>query len=970
MTVNGLDESKELKEFREALALFDINDELENQMFRVLASVLHIGNITFKDDGEGCVLDGPDAEHELKVTAELLGLKTEDLLFALNKKEIKMRNEIINKPLLANQSRNQADALAKHLYSVLFDWLVGQLNCCTHAESYKQFIGVLDIFGFEVFKQNNLEQFLINFANEKLQQFFNHQIFKLEQVIYEQEKIDWTIIEFKDNQECLDLIEQKRPPGIISILDEESKFPRATDKTFLEKLELNLSKHVNFEKPKLAHGKFIVKHFAGDVDYEVEGWREKNRDELPEHMLRVLSNSSNMFTSILYSTEDVPDPKGVTGKSPIARRGGNNSEGNSPAEIKLDLGAKSPRGGSGGARSPRGAAGTASKKGASKVTLGTQFKTQLQDMMDLLGSTEPYFIRCVKSNPQKICNTFDDKLIYDQLLYAGMLETIRIRRLGYPIRWTHEDFFKRFRVISPHVAQTKNYRDCAEALAKTLDMNMPHGAQVGLTKMFLKQEIANVLEDRRNHALEHIIVKLQQWWKMVSARGHFVEMRVNTLLIQQWDRMIFPRKRFVQSRKSAFLIQRWWRMLGGKKKLAELREKKRREEEEKRKKEEAARLARIKKVGEEQVKKEEELKRKLEAEQDEEERKKIEALLAGGDADKKEEEEETKKKKKKKKKKRLSRTGSIMMDRNEVLEVPINVDGKITVGLGWKRAKKVDLDASCLMFRYQKHIDDVYKYKPKSKDGAVVHRVGWGGILNVISSSGGEGSDNHQIDVNLKRLSKKVNTLIFIVTLFTAGATFSEVEDSYVRLIDSNSYAEYCRYTIESSGKETAKIMCKLFRYGYTAWRLKAIGHPSQGRLYKHMIGRVNPFLDSQPPKRNLQITIHMAKITDLHQKRSKGGVINTYCETRFDLDSSKTKIAKKTLEPTWNTTHIVAGCASTIEITLMQKRGFAKQSFLARLVIELEKGKSISMKEEWLDFAEEDTAQCKGQMKISIIEN
>mmetsp|Transcript_7888 Transcript_7888/g.13279 ORF Transcript_7888/g.13279 Transcript_7888/m.13279 type:complete len:1294 (-) Transcript_7888:21-3902(-) len=969
--IEGTDDAQEFHENLEAMDGLNFSPDEKRSILQICAAILHLGNIRFvpNSDGTGSVIENEDA---LEISSQLLGVRSDMLRenFISRRFQSKGRSSAYCVPLEPEKAKDGRDSLCQTMFAFMFDWIVSKINSVLSAACNNQRttrIGVLDIFGFEVFKQNNLEQFLINFANEKLQQFFNHQIFKLEQVIYEQEKIDWTIIEFKDNQECLDLIEQKRPPGIISILDEESKFPRATDKTFLEKLELNLSKHVNFEKPKLAHGKFIVKHFAGDVDYEVEGWREKNRDELPEHMLRVLSNSSNMFTSILYSTEDVPDPKGVTGKSPIARRGGNNSEGNSPAEIKLDLGAKSPRGGSGGARSPRGAAGTASKKGASKVTLGTQFKTQLQDMMDLLGSTEPYFIRCVKSNPQKICNTFDDKLIYDQLLYAGMLETIRIRRLGYPIRWTHEDFFKRFRVISPHVAQTKNYRDCAEALAKTLDMNMPHGAQVGLTKMFLKQEIANVLEDRRNHALEHIIVKLQQWWKMVSARGHFVEMRVNTLLIQQWDRMIFPRKRFVQSRKSAFLIQRWWRMLGGKKKLAELREKKRREEEEKRKKEEAARLARIKKVGEEQVKKEEELKRKLEAEQDEEERERIRALLAG--EEKKEETEEKVKKKKKKKKKELSRTGSIMMDRNEVLEVPINVDGKMTVGLGWKQKKKFDMDASCLMFRYKKHIDDCYKFKPRSKDGAVIHKVGWSGTLSMISSIGGEGSDNHQIDVNLKKLSNKTNTLIFIVTLFTNGATFSEIEDSYVRLIDSSSKKEYCRYTIESSGKETAKIMCKLYRYGYTAWRLKAIGHPSQGRLYKHMISRVNPFLDPQPPKKRFKITIHMAKITNVNERRLKNGVLNTYCETRFDLASAKTKIAKKTLNPTWNTTHEVDGCASTIEITLMHKKGFSKQGFLARCVIEIEEGKKTNVSEEWFDFAEEDTAECGGQIKLSVVE-
>jgi len=310
------------------------------------------------------------------------------------------------------------------------------------------------------------------------------------------------------------------------------------------------------------------------------------------------------------------------------------------------------------------------------------------------------------------------------------------------------------------------------------------------------------------------------------------------------------------------------------------------------------------------------------------------------------------------------------MDRNEVLEVPINVDGKMTVGLGWRQRKKFDMDASCLMFRYRQHIDDCYKFKPRSKDGAVIHKVGWSGSLSLISSIGGEGADNHQIEVNLKKLSTKINTLVFVVTLFTQGATFTDVEDSYVRLIDASSKAEYCRYTIDSSGKETAKIMCKLYRYGYTAWRLKAIGQASQGRLYKHMISRVNPFLDPQPPKKRFKITIHKANINNVNQRRTKrdGDSLNTYCETRYDLSSSKTKIAKKTNNPVWNTAHDVEGCATTIEITLMQKRGFAKTGFLARCVVELEDDK-IGKPEEWFDFAEEDTAQCSGQIQLSIMQ-
>jgi stress response protein SCP2 len=872
-------------------------------------------------------------EKELEITAELLGVQPKDLFFAISTKEIKLRTEIIHKPLAPEQARDQCDALAKHLYSVLFDWLVSQLNACTHADTYTSFIGVLDIFGFEVFIKNSLEQFLINFANEKLQQFFNHQIFKLEQKIYEEEKIDWTVIEFKDNQECLDLIEQRRPPGIIAILDEESRFPRATDETYIQKMTDNLKTHKYYDVPRLAKSKFIVKHFAGEVDYDVTGWLDKNKDELPPHLLKVLGSSENMFVAILYSPEDLPDPTGATGKSPMARRGGKtekSADGPAPSNITLDLSAK-PKGG------PRGAAAAGAspdqKKAANKETLGTQFKNQLQDLMDLLGKTEPYFIRCVKPNPEKVPNNFNRDLIYNQLLYAGMLETIRIRRMGYPIRWLHDDFFKRFRVICPHIAPSRDSKTSANQLAEALKINMPFGGQIGLTKVFLKQEIANELEDRRNHALTHIIKLLQQWWRVVFERAQYLEYRSGTLQIQHWWRMANKRRKFVRNRKASIETQSWWRMIRAKKQLAILREKKRIEEEERRRREEEERLARIKKYGEEQVRREEELKAKLAAEQDDAEREKIRALLAG-EPEKPDEEEGGPKKRKKKKRKtkdtRLSRTGSIMMDRNEIIEVPINVDGKMTVGLGWK-GKKFEMDASCLMFRYRLHSDDVYKFKPRSKDGAVIHRVGWGGSLSMISSIGGEGSDIHQIDVNLKKLSNKINTLIFVVTLFTPGATFAEIEDAYCRLIDSSTKKEYCRYTIEASGKETAKIMCKLYRYGYTAWRLKAIGHPSQGRLYKHMISRVNPFLDAQPQKRRFSITIHKAKIQDNNKRRvysnkTGGSSLNIFCETRFDLDAQKTRVVKKSSKPVWNATHEVEGCAATIEITLKHKKGFNKE--------------------------------------------
>mmetsp|Transcript_23950 Transcript_23950/g.40168 ORF Transcript_23950/g.40168 Transcript_23950/m.40168 type:complete len:863 (-) Transcript_23950:420-3008(-) len=615
LTVDGVDESESLQEFRDALKLFDISPELEDKMFRILASVLHLGNVNFKGDDKADWANA-DSEQQAKNIANLLGIKFEAIKFGLLNKKIKMRNEIIDKPLNAEQCREQADALAKHLYSLLFDWLVSQLNVCTHAEEFKSFIGVLDIFGFELFQKNSLEQFLINYANEKLQQFFNHQIFKLEQRIYEEEQIDWTVIEFVDNQECLDLIEQRRPPGILSILDEESKFPKATDETFIQKLHGNYEgKHQSYDKPRLARGKFITKHYAGAVEYDVAGWRDKNKDELPEHLVELVRKSSTKFIAILYSPE---------GK-----------EGEAPAE-------------------------TDDKKTAGKQTLGGFFKQQLTDLMTMLHETQPYFIRCIKPNMEKVSEKFDEQLVYNQLLYAGMLETIRIRRLGYPIRWNHLDFFKRFRVIVPALAgDLSKSKETATALMVALGVKMPMQAQIGLTKAFLKQELANELEDRRNVALTDIIKKIQVWWRMMNIRTDYCAKKEKSVVVQKWWRAAHTRKIFKKKLAGTIAVQRWWRMVAARKQYKKLLEKKRKEEEERRIREEKEREERIKKMGKDKVEAEEAAAREVEAQQKEAEMEKLRALASGEismfdepaappPSEEKPPEEEKKKKKKKK----------------------------------------------------------------------------------------------------------------------------------------------------------------------------------------------------------------------------------------------------------------------------------------------------------------------------------
>ena len=941
--------------------MFEVQGEVRDDIYRVVAAVLWLGNVEYKVlPGDKSAIKEGEPEQALKNACELLSVDYEKFLWGLTNKKIKAMREIINKPLSASDAKDMTDAVAKHIYSVLFEWLVSVLNSCTAADDYTSFIGVLDIFGFEVFELNSFEQFLINYTNERLQQFFNHYIFKLEQAEYEKEQIDWTVIEFKDNQDTLDLIENKRPPGIISLLDEESKFPRATDDSLIEKLHNNLEKNPLYGKPRLAKRKFSVKHYAGEVTYEVSGWRDRNRDELPPLLVEALQASTNQFMAILFADDD--EDKLIPILRQREKTGTAFDDEGSPKPAKRMSFAR------GGAMrvSKAGQNKSSSKTGAeqgsaaSKVTLATQFKQQLLDLMTMLGSTDPFFIRCIKPNEHKAHNDFDQELIYNQLLYAGMLETIRIRRMGYPIRYIHRDFFKRFCVICPEVAPSSDFKHCSTQLAKALGLDIPMECQIGLTKVVLKQHTANDLEDRRAIALTSTILKMQNWWRFIFARKDFKEKRENAILCQAWWRFAFARKGFLLRRRGASKIGAWYRMCLAIKQRKKLEEKKRKEEEERRRKEEEKRKKRIEKFGLEQVMAEEEAARKGEIE-------KLRQLAESA---------QPKEKKKKKKKPKLARVSSIKMEKMEEIEVPINVDSRIVLGLGWK-GNQVGLDASVLMFRYQQHRDDVYYYKPRSNDSSIIHRGGYTGMVRRGQVEGEKEVDAEQIEINLSKVTTKTNTILVVVTVFDGD--FSKTTDAYIRLMDYTSGHEYARFTLADAGNETARIMCKLMRQGHTRWRLKALGEPSQGRVFKHMISRVKPFLDIEPPKKKLYITIQEGQFK-LRQSESKRRPQKSYkqlalqAEVYFDVNKEKTKPIKcspdKTMKPNWQQQKSLSGHANYVEVAVLNSRGrLAGSQFLGRIVIDLDERGNEG--EDWFDIERPDEGvrgmtYVEGKIKLS----
>jgi len=323
--------------------------------------------------------------------------------------------------------------------------------------------------------------------------------------------------------------------------------------------------------------------------------------------------------------------------------------------------------------------------------------------------------------------------------------------------------------------------------------------------------------------------------------------------------------------------------------------------------------------------------------------------------------------------------------------VPINVDGKIILGLGWKKSEW-ELDVSILLFRYTTHREDVYFFKPRSRDGAVIHKAGWEGRKGYSRFG-----DREQIEIDLVKMSAKTNAVIIVATVFESKGNFSSVQDAYVRLFDKSTEHEYCHYPLEQSKSktETAKIVCKLFRQGFTRWRIKAIGEGTEGRVYKHMIPKVTPFLDEEPARKKLKVTVHEAKF-DIHYPddkkpgRRQKGTFQSFCYIRYDIREEKTKYVKEanvpqdgeTLHPIYATTKTMQGESSALEITIMHAKKLGSESLLGRCIIDWKKDPNDKKKkesplrnEEWLDLEKIDAEWAKGvtyitgQVKVSVEE-
>eukprot|EP00049_Salpingoeca_infusionum_P025924 m.22679 g.22679 ORF g.22679 m.22679 type:complete len:2193 (-) comp8407_c0_seq1:205-6783(-) len=499
MTLPGVDDVEEWGDIRRAMKVLSFSDDDQWNLFRLVAACLHLGNVEFEESEVGGMNSSEVSNDDaVEDACKLLRCDPEGLSDALTTATNVTRGETIVKPLSAEGAVDVRDAFVKQVYGRAFIWIVDKINQAIYQDSGakgRTSIGVLDIFGFENFTVNSFEQLCINFCNENLQQFFVQHIFKLEQIEYDKEGINWSKIEFKDNQPVLDMIAEK-PLNILALVDEEAKFPKGTDSSMLGKLHGQHAKNDLYLKPRSGHDPtFGIAHFAGNVFYTSDGFLEKNRDTFSTDIVGVISDSENEFLVSLFE-----------------------------ADVKAGSETRSKR-----------------------QTLAGQFKRSLDALMKTLNACSPYFVRCVKPNEIKQPGVFDRLLCTRQLRYSGMMETIRIRRAGYPIRHTFAEFLTRYRLFNPSISPPGTSDDKANAVTLARECLGPEESsdwQVGATKIFLKDAHDQKLEDERDSVFTDKAVALQRLLRGAFARSRFNKMKQAMVVVQARLRTYLAKQRF------------------------------------------------------------------------------------------------------------------------------------------------------------------------------------------------------------------------------------------------------------------------------------------------------------------------------------------------------------------------------------------------------------------------------------------
>lgn len=481
--IAGISDADEWNTLIEAFHVMGFSEEEQRSVLRTVAAVLLLGNITVMKESSRA--DQATLTQEARTHAEkacqLLGISLEPFIQGLLHPKVKAGREWVEKVQTPEQVRSALDALSKGIYERGFGDLVNRINRQLDSSDMgaddSHFIGVLDIAGFEIFDNNSFEQLCINYTNEKLQQFFNHHMFVLEQEEYAREQIEWKFIDFgKDLQPTIDLIELPNPIGIFSCLDEDSVMPKATDKSFTEKMHsLWERKTPKYNASRLNQG-FVLTHYAAEVEYSTEGWLEKNKDPLNDNITRLLATSNDRHVAALFADCTDQDEDSGASRSRV-------------------------------------------KKGLFR-TVAQRHKEQLSSLMNQLHSTHPHFVRCILPNHKKKSKQFSAPLVLDQLRCNGVLEGIRIARTGFPNRLPFAEFRQRYEVLCRNMP--KGYLEGQSAAQVMLEkLNLDQAVyRVGLTKVFFRAGVLAELEERRDTLIREIMSKFQS-----VARG-FTQRRI------------------------------------------------------------------------------------------------------------------------------------------------------------------------------------------------------------------------------------------------------------------------------------------------------------------------------------------------------------------------------------------------------------------------------------------------------------
>ncbi|EGD75756.1 hypothetical protein PTSG_07873 [Salpingoeca rosetta] len=494
-TVKRINDKADFKAAVQAMKRIGFSDDTRSTIWHIVAAILHLGNVTFADNGDTCK---PVNEQIVNRVALLLDTSPGTVVEALTNRVVAARGEVVVKPLTKTEATHARDALAKAMYDRTFTHIVKTINDAIEVRTgngaRQTVIGVLDIYGFEIFDNNSFEQLCINYCNEKLQQLFIELVLKREQEEYRKEGITWTDVKFFNNRVICDLIEDGRR-GILSILDEQCLMVgRRTDRTFLEAMDQQLAKHDHYssrqtnnkDKDLERNEDFRLKHFAGDVIYKVDGFLEKNKDTLFQDLKRLMYSSHNPVIKELF-------PDGARDIRAVTKR---------------------------------------------PVTAGKAFKTSMGALVEQLAQKEPFYVRCIKPNETKSSSSFNTERVRHQVRYLGLMENVRVRRAGYANRQTYEHFLTRYKMLCSQTwpnftagTTKQGVKLILEAFDLRLAPNDNHDVALGNTKLFIRQpSTLALLESAREKKIPDLVTFVQARWRAWIARKYVRRLRAAVVI--------------------------------------------------------------------------------------------------------------------------------------------------------------------------------------------------------------------------------------------------------------------------------------------------------------------------------------------------------------------------------------------------------------------------------------------------------